>query len=128
MEVISYAGLTAAGTENGNNGRPEDVPGKSRIVVRSCGWIQCTTERGSKGELLRMFEPIFEGAITSHGQASYAARSPVLYCAKARIHVGDQLADKVRLIFICGRSGAVRVPAIVPLRRNDNKIIVRCVL
>src|SRR5258705_13266291 len=75
-----------------------------------------------------MFKPILEGAITTHREASYAARSPVLDCAKAPIHVGNQFADKVRLIFVCCRSGAVRAPAIVSFRRDDNKIIVRCVL
>src|SRR5882762_127870 len=114
MEVIGYAGLITAGTENRVNGRPKNVPGKSRIFVRPHGWIQCTTERGSKGELLWIFKPILEGSVSSHRKASYAARSPVFNCPKARIHIRDQFADEVRLILICGRTVAVGVPAIVP--------------
>src|SRR6266498_3741532 len=127
MEVIGYAGLTASGTENGINGRAKNVPRKSRVIVRSYGRIQGATEGGSKREQLRIFKSIFEGAVTSHGKASYAARPPVFNCAKARIHIRDQFANKVRLILVCGRTSAVGIPAIVSLRRDDNHVIVRCV-
>src|SRR5258705_9188786 len=124
MEVIGLPGLTAYRAKNGVNRGTKGLPDEARMILRSNRWIQCTAQRSGKCELIRIFESKFESTIPAHRQTGNPARSAIFDCAKARVHIGDQFADEVRLILSRRRSGAIRVPTIVSLRRDDDQIVI----
>src|SRR5258705_13544244 len=124
MEIVCLPGLTAYRAKNGVNRGTKDVPDEARMILRSNCWIQCSAQRSSKCEVIRIFESKFESTIPAHRQTGNPARSPIFDCAKARVHIGDEFADEVRLILSRPRSGAIRVPTIVSLGRDDDQIVI----